>query len=162
MEMLSRPMPFTALLPEVSKRLVEATLYLPKVGERQVTRIGVVSSTPIAEEDLPPGIKRLLEYIARPWRGAFEFLNVNLTMGLADTSETTDRCSHIIIKPEEKDQLLTLQFDWQRTFKTGWAVTKANLERVLKDAERDALKYFEDLAEGSRFDEELFRETVGA
>ena len=81
-------------------------------------------------------------------------------MQLTSTAEVTERCSHMIVQPEEKDQLLTLQFDWQRLFSKGWTVTKSNLERVLNEAERDALRYFEDLAEGSRFDEVLLRETV--
>jgi hypothetical protein len=162
MEMLSKPMPFTSLLPEVSKRLVEATLLLPKASERQVTRVGFVSTTPIGEEDLPPGIKRMIDYIGRPWKGMFDAYNLNLTMQLNKTAEILDRCTHALVKHEDKDQLLTLQFDWQRRFNTGWAVTHSNLVRILGDAEKDALKYFEDLAEGSRFDEVLLRETVGA
>ena len=72
MEMLSKPMPFTKLLPDVSKKLVEGTLLLPKATERQVMRVGIVSTTPIAAEDLPPGIKRMIEYVGRPWKGMFD------------------------------------------------------------------------------------------
>jgi hypothetical protein len=162
MEMLSKPLPFTALLPVVSSKLVEMTLLLPKASERQVKRVGVVSSTPIAEEDMPPGIKRMIDYLGRPWNGKFEGFSINLTMQLGQSGEISDRCTHLITMPEDKDQLITLNFDWQRTFETGWQVTQSNLERLMREAERDALKYFEELAEGSRFDEVLLRETVGA
>ncbi|MGO9049121.1 MAG: hypothetical protein ACLP19_03295 [Xanthobacteraceae bacterium] len=161
MEMLSTPTPFTALLPIVSERLIEATLLLPKIAERKVFRVGIVSTTPIADEDLPPGIRRMIEYVGRPWKGKFDAYNISLLMRLAEGEEVTERCTHTIQRPEERDQLMTLQFDWQRTFKNGWTPNKSNLERLLAEAQRDALKYFEDIAEGNRFDEELLRETVG-
>lgn len=160
MEMLSKPMPFTTLLPGVFDKLVEATLLMPEASKRTINRVGIISTTPIAEEDIPPGIKRMLEYVARPWKGKFENFNVSLNMIINDAGETTDRCIHTIIKPDDSEQLMTLQFDWQRIFKTPWTVTKANCERALKEAQKEALKYFEDLAEGSRFDEVLLRESA--
>jgi len=58
--------------------------------------------------------------------------------------------------PEDKDErLLTIQFDWQRNFVSPLQVRKADLERIVDNAQKDSLKYFEDLAEGSRFDEVL-------
>jgi hypothetical protein len=55
MEMLSKAMPFTALLPQVSSRLLEATLLLPDIQKRRVRRVGIITTTPIAERDIPPG-----------------------------------------------------------------------------------------------------------
>ena len=161
MEMLSKPMPYTQLLPTVCERLTEVTLLMPDANKRTINRVGIMSTTPIAEEDVPPGIKRLLEYIGRPWKGRFENYNINLNMVISESTGAKVRCAHNIIKPEESDQLMTLQFDWQRIFDTPWAVSKANCQRITEGAQKDALKYFEELAEGSRFDEELLRETAG-
>lgn len=136
MEMLSTPRPFTSLLPEVSERLIEATLLLPKVESRTVKRVGVVSTTPTALEDLPPGIKRLIEYMGRPWKGAVESYNISIASTLNETSLASDRCVHALNQPEDKGELLTLQFDWQRTFKEPRIISKSNLEQAIQDAER--------------------------
>jgi hypothetical protein len=163
MEMLSKALPFTTLLPVVSSKLIEATLLLPESKSRKVRRVGIISTTPIAADDVPPGIKRLITYLGRPWKGLVDSFNVSITGTLADTDTTTDRCIHQITKPEleDVDQLMTLQFDWQRTFKDERATTEDSLKRILGDAKEQALKYFEELAEGSRFDEDLIRESVG-
>lgn len=160
MEMLSTPRPFTTLLPEVSKRLIEATLLLPEVARRTVRRVGIVSTTPIAADDAPPGINRLIEYLGRPWKGLLESFNVAIHATINETPVFVDRCLHTLVKPEEKGELLTLQFDWQRTFKDEWTVKKPDLERALDDANTNSLRYFEELAEGNRFDEELLRQTA--
>jgi hypothetical protein len=160
MEMLSKPMPYTTLLPAVFNKLVEVTLLMPEASNRTINRVGIISTTPISEGDIPPGIKRMLEYIGRPWRGKFESFNLNLNMVISDAGETKERCIHGIIKSEDDEQLMTLRFDWQRVFKTAWPITKANCERIINDAQKDSLKYFEDLAEGSRFDEVLLREST--
>jgi hypothetical protein len=162
MEMLSRPMPYTTLLSDVCTKLVEATLLLPNAKTRTIRRVGVISTTPIAEGDIPPGIKRLIEYVGRPWGGALENFNIMINAQIAKTGEITERCLHTLTKPEDKDELLTLQFDWQRRFNTEWQITKSNLDRILESAARDSLKYFEDLAEGNRFDEVLIREAANA
>lgn len=160
MEMLSTPMPFTALIPVVEEKVIEAALLLPKAKDRLVQRVGVISTTALAEDDVPPGIKRLITYVGRPWSGSIESFNIAITAIISNSRGVTDRCIHTITKPEDKDQLLTLQFDWQRIFVKGWQNTKSNLERITEDAKKDALKYFEELAEGSRFDEILIRETA--
>jgi hypothetical protein len=160
MEMLSRPLPFTTLLTDVSTRVVEATLLLPEVKKRTLQRVGVISATPISAEDIPPGIKRFIDYVGRPWTGMLDSFNISINAHVGGAGEVKDRCLHTIVKPEDKDQLLTLVFDWHRTFSTEWQITKSNLERILKDAQRDSLQYFEDLAEGSRFDEVLIREAA--
>jgi hypothetical protein len=161
MEMLSKALPFTTLLPQVSSRLLDATRLLPEIQKRRVRRVGIITTTPIAETDIPPGIRRLITYIGRPWKQGLEAFNISITGKLAETSATLDRCLHQVIKPEEKEELMTLQFDWQRTFKDEPATTVDSLKRILDDAEEQALKYFEELAEGSRFDEDLIRQSVG-
>lgn len=161
MEMLSTPMPFTALMPVVEARLIEATLLLPKAKDRSVQRVGVISTTAIAEEDLPPGIKRFVSYVGRPWKADYlDSFNITITADISVTGGIKERCVHTIAKSEDKEQLMTLQFDWQRLFDDGWQITQANLERVLQGARKGALAYFEDLAEGNRFDEILISSTT--
>jgi len=160
MEMLSKPLPYTTLLPVVASKLVEATLLLPNAKDRAVEQVGIISATPIAHEDVPPGIRRLMDYVGRPWNGMLDGFNLTINAQLRETAELTERCIHTLVMPEDKEQLLTIQFDWQRKFKTAWQISKSNLEQILEDAQKSALKYFEELAEGSRFDEILIRATA--
>jgi hypothetical protein len=162
MEMLSHPMPFTQLLPEISKRLIELTLLVPKSKERSVTRVGVISTTVIAEGELPPGIVRFIKYVGRPWKNMLDHYNINITADLGKGGGWTDRCIHTLTKSEDREQLLSLNFDWQRTFASGRSINSPELADILESAERSALRYFEDLAEGGRFDEEIISGATAA
>jgi hypothetical protein len=93
--------------------------------------------------------------VGRPWGGIIDACNLVITGNLGETTVGTERCIHTIVLPEDREQLLTIQFEWQRKFKTARQISKSNLEEALEDGQKSALKYFEDLAEGSRFDEIL-------
>ena len=162
MEMLSRPEPFTKLLPIVSKRLVDATLLLPGPKTRSVTRVGIVSTSTVGDDELPPGIARFIEYIGRPWKAGADYFSISITSDVATGRGWTDRCTHQMTKPEDPEQLMVLNFDFQRTFTTGHPMNRETLTDLRNKTERDALRYFEDIGEGKRFDEDLIRETARA
>jgi hypothetical protein len=119
MELLSSPLPFSQLLPDVESKLIEAALLLPGANTSTVTRIGIVSTTFVAEDEVPPGIE-----------------------------------------PEDREQLPTLRFDWQRTFVSGRPLTHESLRDITASAEIASLKYLEELAEGSQFDEDIIRSST--
>jgi hypothetical protein len=160
-EMLSRPTPYSELLPDVSRRLVETMEGVLKIGPRTFSRLGIVATTTIASDELPPGMLRFIEYINRPWGRSVEHYTFQINAELSHTPSWTDRCNHILIKaPEEPDQLVRLQLDWNRTFTSELAAKKESIEKVFEDISKESLQYFEDLAEGNRFDEELIRSTA--
>lgn len=154
-EMLSRALPFTELLTEASGRLAEVTLLIPGNKERTLYRVGVVASTSVATDEVPPGIARFIEYIGRPWKGTIDSFECRIVAEIDKASGWSDRCIHQLNKPEDPEELLTLTFDWQRTFTSNRPITPDSLKDVLSHAEKDSSKYFESLAEGSRFDENL-------
>jgi hypothetical protein len=156
-ELLSRAAPFSELLPEVSARLLEAAKQILEISTRKLMRVGIVTSTQVAQEDLPPGIKRFIDYIARPWNGLIEPYSFQITAELAKTDNWFDRCNHIVIKSDDPDQLPVLQFDWHRTFVDERTATLDLIREEIDRAARDSMTYFEDLGEGNRFDEELIR-----
>lgn len=163
MEMLSRPLPFTKLLPQVGEKLIDATLLLPGPRTRRVIQVGVVVSAKVAIDDVPPGITRFINYVGRPWKGRTEFFNFQITADVGKTADWSDRCIHGLTKAEEdQDQLVSIQFDWQRAFSSSRLVTSESLKQIMAQAEKAALTYFEDLGEGTRFDEDLIRELAGA
>jgi hypothetical protein len=123
---------------------------------RKLLRVGVVASTFVAENELPPGIERFIEYLARPWHGVEQY-SFQITADLSKEDKSIDRCTHILLKPEDPEQLLTLRFDWHRTFVGGRAANRESMKEEMHRAVRDSMEYFEELAEGNRFDEELIR-----
>ena len=154
-ELISRAEPYTQLLPEVSERLVSATRQVLELGKRQLIRVGVITTTVVAEEDVPPGVARLIQYIGRPWRGNVDNFSFQITGELERNDKWTDRCVHLLVKPEDPEQLPTVRFDWYRTFAAPRQATLPIIEEELKRAIEASSKYFEELAEGNRFDEEL-------
>jgi len=158
-ELISRAEPYSKLLPEVSERLVDATKQVFEIGPRQLIRVGVITTTLVAEEDVPPGVARFIEYMGRPWRGNVDNFSFQITGELERTDKWIDRCIHVLVKPEDPEQLPMLKFDWYRTFT---AARMASVDLVKDELDRAIIassKYFEELAEGDRFDEELINST---
>jgi hypothetical protein len=159
MEMMSEPAPFTKLLPKVCSKLIEAALLLPKTESRKVTRVGVISTTSVAEDDLPPGIARFIRYIGRPWSDQLDHFNISVAAILDNKDGWSDKCIHTLTKTDDPEELLTISFDWQRTFASGYRISRESLESIAEKATVSSSQYFEELAEGSRFDEEIISAT---
>jgi hypothetical protein len=135
---------------------MDATSLVCQGTTRRVTRVGVVAQAMVASPDIPPGIARFIAYIGRPWKGFVDHYSFQIISDLADDSESSYRCIHTLSKLEgDPDQLVRLNFDWQRTLKNGLTVTSNSITELTKSAEQDAIKYFEELAEGNLFDENL-------
>lgn len=160
MEMLSQPLPYTDLVGDCTKRLIEATLLLPGIRSRKVNRVGVVTHTRVAENEAPPGIRRFLSYLRKPWGGNSDSFDIRITAELEKNSNWADRCIHLLQKPDDPEELPTVQFDWQRTYASGRTATEDSLRELLDEANKASLDYFEDLAEGNRFDEQLISSPV--
>lgn len=158
LEMLSFPRPYSELLPTVLKMLIEATTSLPSPKTRGLHRIGIVAVTGVSEEEAPPGIIRFLDYMRDPWDKVFGTYSFSIAAEVGSTSAWRDRCVHILAKGDGKDALLNLSFDWQRTFAKPRPINPKTLEEIASEAEIAALAYFEELAEGNRFDANLDRQ----
>jgi len=156
-ELLSRPAPFTELLPQVSERLLNATEAILAVHKRMLVRVGVVASTFVTEKELPPGIARFIQYLGRPWRNPLAQYSVQLTADLDKNRDWLDRASHTLIKSGDEEDPLTLRFDWSRTFSTDRPADGSILKSVVSEVTQASMQYFEELAEGNRFDEEIIR-----
>ena len=161
LQLLSQPAPFTQLLTQVCERLSEAILLVPGVKSRKVVRVGVVASTKVADEDLPPGIVRFIKYVGRPWKGVAPHFAFQITADVGASSGSVDRCVHSLSRLEEdRDKLVAIQLDWQRIFSSSRAITPDSIEEILLDARKASAAYFEDLAEGNRFDEDVLSKTT--
>lgn len=160
LKMLSTPQPYTLLLNDVLERLMEAALLLPEAKNRRIRRIGIVSLTSVAEEDLPPGIKKFIEYVGRPWARELESYSLSIASTLDETKLWRDHCIHTITKPDQPDELMTLNFDWGRNYEEPRILGRPSLKAISEEGREASLRYFEELAEGSRFDERVIRETA--
>lgn len=154
-EMLSKPRQFTSMLPEVSSRLIEAFSLINGPRSQMLERVGIVTTTPIEGNEAPPGVIRLIQYLTKPWSDGLDNYQITISSNLKKTEEYVERCIHTIIRPEDPDQLMTIKFDWQRVFTNPIVATEEILKKQVASAEVDALKYFEELGEGSRFDERI-------
>jgi hypothetical protein len=150
-EMLSKQEPYTIMLAEVGKRALEAAELLMGAGSnRMLERVGVVSTTIVDEADAPPGIKRGIEYLCKPWGKRVEHYAFQVVAFTDETDEWDDRCIHTISKPESDEGFLTLQFDYQRKLKNKKGISSARA--ALTAVQEAALSYFEALAQGDMFD----------
>jgi hypothetical protein len=152
MELISRAAPYTVLLKAVSERLIEAVELLKTIEPRILKRIGIVSVTQIELEDAPPGIVELFKELGKPLGGVVDNFNINITTVIDRNSRHIDRCAHALTLPEQPETLATLTFDWMRTIVNPSAAHKSAITDILKNGERDALAYFERLAEGGLSD----------
>jgi hypothetical protein len=157
MEMLSRPAPYSELLPIVTNKAIEATLHVPSPKARKVRRVGVVAAVAVDAEDLPPGIASFLKYMGRPWGDMVDGFQIQITSQLAQDRELSDRCVHTLTRSEIPGEPTFVTFDWQRTFTEGQLLTKQSLTALSEKAKVAALEYFEELAEGNIFDEDILR-----
>jgi hypothetical protein len=153
MEMMSTTRPFTKLLPDVISKLIDATLLLPGVQNRKLKRCGIATTTPVDQSDLPPGIVSLIEHIGRPWGELIDGFTIQFTTKISEQPFWIDRCLHTLVRPEIGDDLMTLVFDFQRTFKEPRRTDQATLTAAMQEIEIEALKYFEALAEGTMFND---------
>lgn len=155
-EMLSKPLPYTELLPEITARVLEL-LRLTTTGKpRKLFRIGVITTTLVSMDEAPPGIMRFLKHVSKPWGKSPEFFNIEVTSKLEKRKGTADfdRCIHVLQRQEgSENDLLTIRLDWQRYFGTDRNLSMTSLPELLESAKQDALAYFEDVAQGERFDD---------
>lgn len=155
-DMLSQLKPFTVLLPETCTKILRATSHVVDLKTRALQRIGIVSTTTVSDEELPPGIERLISYAGRPWKEGLKYFDLQLVSTLAETSGYFDRCTHHITKSENsEEELITVRFDWQRKYTEARHVTQESLRAELEACQTASLKYFEELAIGDMFDEDI-------
>lgn len=155
-DMLSDLKPYSKLLPDACEKLLQATSYAIDFKTRLIKRIGIVSSTSVSEDELPPGVKRLISYLGRPWPNQLKYFDVQLVTTLKSTSGYFEQCVHHITKSEgSEEKLIVLKFDWQKTYVDARTMTLDSLRTELDSSQDSALKYFEELAIGNMFDEEV-------
>lgn len=155
-DMISQPKPYSELLPETCNKILQATSHVVDLKTRRLQRIGIVSTTNVSEDELPPGVRRLIGYAGRPWANGLKYFDMQLVSTLTETSSYSDQCTHQITKPESSEEkLITVRFDWQRIYTDGRTVTHDSLSSELESCAKSALKYYEELAIGDMFDENI-------
>ena len=153
-ELLSKPAPYTELLEQITTRFIDLLRLVTEGKVRKLRRIGIISTTAVNENEVPPGILRFIKYVAKPWETSADAYNIELTTKLPKLRTTVvyDRCLHSFTKSEDNEGLVNIRLDWQR-YLDDRNFSLASLPGLLETAKRDALAYFEELAEGVRFDE---------
>jgi len=150
-EVISKPSPFTQLMPSIATKLVEVAKLLNDRGGRKLDRVGVIANTVVHEDEAPPGFVKFIEHVSRPWSSVEEY-DIRVIGEIATTSEWQDRCVHRIQRLEAAEGLVSIVLDWQRRYTDGRVLETGKLQGLLDRAQHDAIEYFEELAGGGRFD----------
>ena len=148
----SKPSSFTALLDEVQHYLFNTMEIVNRLKPRRLTGIGVVTTTLADQEDVPPGIKRLLMYVSKPWGGRLQSLTFQAQTVLDENDDFLHRCIHTISKTLKDDDPIHVIFDYQRVYKKPQEIDPNRLRPATEGVKALALDYFEQLAQGDRFD----------
>src|SRR5208337_3481586 len=151
----SKTVPYTALLDELEFKLLSTMEIINRIKTRRLAGIGIVSTTVTDRTELPPGIERILVYAGKPWKGKLRSLTFQAQAVLQENDNHSDRCIHMIFKSQKDDDPLQIVFDYQRIYKRPQDIESNRLRAATEGLKRDALEYFEQLAQGDRFDELL-------
>lgn len=153
MELLSRPMPFSDLLLISIDKLIEANRLARELRTRSIKKIGIVSTTQVDIDEAPPGLHALIAHLASPWKGGFNECNIRITTNIASDDLWSDMCHHHLIIPEDRTELITVVLDWQRVYEKHQPSDDRSMRRIFDEGAKSAFEYFEEVAEGMRFDE---------
>jgi hypothetical protein len=156
-ELVSKPLPYTKLLSQITERLIAATQLVCSSGQRVLRRAGIVSATAVSQEDVPPGIRRYVQYMSKPWGKESNNYSVSVVAEVAPRGKDNwyDRCEHLVAKGEAEDALVNIRLDYNRAYEPEQNLTFSQLDGMLKNLRSSALAYFEDVAQGERFDDNI-------
>jgi len=157
----SKPSAYTSLLAEIQQYLLDAMESVNRLKPRRLTGIGVVSTTSAMQDEIPPGIQKLLTYVGNPWSGKLQALTFQAQTILDENNEYSHRCIHTIIKTQKEDDPVQLVFDCQRVYRKPQDTDTNRLRAATEGLKTFALDYFEQLAQGDRFDDVLDNDDNG-
>jgi hypothetical protein len=149
MELLSEALPYTELVQQSTKRLVEAVELITAGTSRPMYKIGITSTTQLDPGVAPPGIGRLVKYVGSPWKGGMQYYDFQIVSDISKHEKWADSCIHHISFPDLPDALMTIKLDYQRTFVESRRSTAVS--ESFKPFVEAALLYFEQVAEGANF-----------
>ena len=149
----SKTLPYTDLLNELELELLNTMEIVNQLSPRRLSGIGVVSTTVTDRAELPPGIERFLAHASKPWNGELEALTFVAQALLKENDDHSSRCVHTLVKSQKDNEPLQIVFDYQRIYKKPQDIESNRLRAATEGLKREALDYFEQLAQGDRFDE---------
>ena len=118
---------------------------------RNLVRLGIVATSRIDGENLPPGVALYIEHLQRPWGKPLIRCDSNLVSVLREDEKTRDQCHHRL-SFDQGDKLKKNDFrfvlDWQRVMLTPTELRSGSSRGQLQSASSSALDYFEKFGRG--------------
>lgn len=143
--------PYTELLSRVAKETTRLLHALTReAGTLSVLRIGIVASSRIDAEHVPPGIARHVDHFRLPWNANLAKCQALLLVPLRKDENGEDRCHHHFeYAPLDKPGEMEVKLDWQRFPQKPYEAKSETEPRFLFEACEAASAYFERVGDGS-------------
>ncbi|MBI4600913.1 MAG: hypothetical protein HY721_03035 [Planctomycetes bacterium] len=139
---------YSKLLEQTEARMKDVVGHIAAQEPLAVRRVGIVAAMRHKRDNLPPGVKALLEHLARPW-GELLKSETSLLAKLAGQDAWRDQCHHTVVFDEASQPgSIQLTLDWQRVFTEAGKWRAPQIEEELRRSRGSALEYFERVGAG--------------
>lgn len=147
--------PFNELVDRVATELRDLLEVSGDGGKsRSVIRIGCIADCRLAEDTAPPGLRKLLNHLERPWPGKLKGTEGTLLVELSNSTQTREQCHHTVSRNAyDRPNDLVLRLDWQRMWHDGKPMRTSELITAITSVKTDAASYFQSFGEGTWGDE---------
>ncbi len=141
---------YTEICSQIEDYIDNLFVAFNNIPEMVYDRIGIVTSANLEKTTTPPGVKKWLEYLGRPWAGDLVDINAKICTNLSNDGDYADRCHHSIEYASEKveETGFRIILDWQRKFNKKQSISVGNFKDRIGVCKNKAFEYFEKFAQG--------------
>ncbi len=139
---------YSKVLEQTETRLGDIVELIAVEEPLAVMRVGIVAATRLKRDNLPPGVRALLEHLARPW-GELLKSESTLLAKLAQDVSSREQCHHMVVFDEASQPgSIHLTLDWQRVFAASRSLRAPQIKEEVRRCRESAVSYFERVGAG--------------
>jgi hypothetical protein len=142
---------FSELLEVVRVEIDNVVRLLRELAPIKVTRVGILAVMTMHRDAMPPGLKLLVDHLARPWGAPLQRCETTLTAILNEEPENyTDRCHHGVAFDTTSDPKdIGFRLDWQRLLHKSVELGEGWAAEHLSEWVSQAIRYYDRVGEGA-------------
>jgi hypothetical protein len=142
--------PYGEILQEVAEMAIELLDVFAHSAGVRTDRIGIIATSQMDPQKMPPGVARMLDAYERMWTG--ELLKIDATAVVVVLSEklTVDQCHHRLqLDHSQPTPEVQVTLDWQRRFLEPRDLRGAEISGTIQACVKSALGHFQRIGEGT-------------